>query len=105
MVDIVLIVLASALILGVVLRQVKVEGYLILPSIKDGKFQLNSLFYVIIGFLFGIPVLEQIYAGISPTEPLSLLVGFGAVFTSIYGANTLIDAVGTYATPDLPESS
>lgn len=99
MADIVLIVLVIALILAVVLRQIKSDGYLILPKIENGKFQLNALFYIIIGVIFGIPVIGQIYPTVNPLDALSILIGFAVVFTSIYGTNTLIDAAGTYATP------
>lgn len=99
MADIVLIVLVIALILAVVLRQIKSDGYLVLPKIENGKFQLNALFYIIIGVIFGIPVIGQIYPTVNPLDALSILIGFAVVFTSIYGTNTLIDAAGTYATP------
>lgn len=97
--DIVLTVLIIALILAVILRQIKSDGYLILPTIENGKFQLNALLYIIVGTFFGIPVIGQVYPTINPTDPLSLLLATGIVFTSVYGANTVIDATGTYITP------
>mgnify|MGYP007005627926 CR=1 FL=1 len=99
MTDVVLVVLLLGLILAVVLRQIKSDGYLILPKVEDGKFQLNALFYIIIGVIFGIPVIGQIYPSVNPLNALSILIGFAVFFTSIYGTNTLIDAAGTYATP------
>jgi len=99
MADINLIVLILALILAVVLRQVKSDGYLILPKIENGKFQLNALLYIIVGVFFGIPVIGQVYPTITPSDAISLLLAVGIVFTSVYGANTIIDAAGTYAAP------
>jgi len=97
--DFVLITLFSALLLAVVLRQIKSDGYLVLPQVENGKFQLNALFYIIIGVFTGIPVIQTVYTGINPSDGLSILVGFGIVFTSIYGTNTVIDAAGTYVAP------
>jgi hypothetical protein len=105
MIDYVLITLLLALILAVALRQIKSDGYLVLPKIENGKFQLNALFYILIGVFAGIPIIQTVYAGVHPTDGLSLLVGFGTVFTSIYGTNTLIDAAGTYAAPTEEETS
>jgi hypothetical protein len=99
MADIVLIVLVIALILAVVLRQIKSDGYLILPKVEDGKFQLNALFYIIVGVMFGIPIIGQVYPTITSGDTLTLLLGFGIVFTSIYGTSTLVDAAGTAVTP------
>lgn len=99
MTDVVLVVLLLGLILAVVLRQIKSDGYLILPKVEDGKFQLNALFYIIVGVMFGIPTIGQVYPTIIPGDILTLLLGFGIVFTSIYGTNTVIDAAGTYAAP------
>jgi hypothetical protein len=98
MIDIVLTVLLIALILAVILRQIKSDGYLILPKIENGKFQLNALFYILIGVFAGIPIIQTVYSGVNPTDGLSLLVGFGIVFTSIYGTNGLID----YAVTESP---
>ncbi len=98
MADIVLIVLVIALILAVVLRQIKSDGYLVLPKIENGKFQLNALFYILIGVFAGIPIIQTVYAGVHPADGLSLLIGFGTVFTSIYGTNGLID----YAVTESP---
>lgn len=91
MADVVLIVLVIALVLAVILRQIKSDGYLILPKIENGKFQLNALFYILIGVFAGIPIIQTVYAGVHPADGLSLLVGFGIVFSSIYGTNGLID--------------
>jgi hypothetical protein len=99
MAEFVLLLLIIALILAVILRQIKSDGYLILPKIEDGKFQLNALLYIIVGVFFGIPVIGQVYPTVSPADALSLLLAIGIVFTSIYGANTIIDAAGTAITP------
>lgn len=98
MIDIVLIALLSALILAVIMRQIKVDGFLILPTIKDGKFQLNSLLYIIIGVIFGLTIIGQIYPSVNPSDALSILLGFASVFTAVYGANTIIDTAGTAIT-------
>lgn len=95
--DLTLLILVIALILAVVLRQIKSDGYLILPRVEDGKFQLNAFLYIIVGIMAGIPIISQVYPTI--TDTMSLLVGFGIIFTSIYGTNTIIDAAGTAATP------
>lgn len=102
MISFVFVALILALILAVIFRQIKSDGYLILPKVENGKFQLNALFYIIIGFFFGIPIIGQVYPTINPTDAVSILLGIGIVFTSIYGTNTIIDAVGTYAAPSEP---
>lgn len=103
MAEIVLIVLLAALILAVILRQMKSDGYLILPRIEDGKFQLNALLYIIVGVFFGISVIGQVYPTVTPGDALTLLLAVGIVFTSVYGANTIIDATGTYVAPNTEE--
>ncbi len=95
MVDIVLIVLVIALILAVILRQIKTIGYILLPSIVDGKVQLNGLFNILVGIFFGIPVIGQIYVTVIAIEPLSILIGFGVVFTSVFGASSVIEYAAT----------
>jgi len=103
MIDYVLITLLTALILAVALRQIKSDGYLILPKIENGKFQLNALFYILIGVFAGIPTIQTVYPSVHPGDGLSLLVGFGIVFTSIYGTNGLIDYAVTISPIVEPE--
>lgn len=89
---VVLVVLVFAVILAVLARQAKSEGWNWKPGYNSNdKFQLNTILYLMVAVIFGIPIVAQIYTSVILTDPLSILVGFYGVFAAIFGTETLID--------------
>lgn len=82
-------------LLAVIARLFASAGWKLTPAIdeKTGKFQLNVIFIVLVGFVSAVPVVQSInLAG----DPVYVAI---TIFMAVYGAPAVIDKVGTAITP------
>lgn len=85
---------------GIVLRIVADRGYDLKPILyPDGKFQMNIVFTIVAGFFASIPAINLLAGQIVITDPMSILYGAFAVLVTAYGAPSLLNGIGTIATP------
>ena len=83
------------ILLAVIARLFASAGWKLTPAIdeKTGKFQVNVIFIILIGFVTAIPVLNTVNLN---GDPVYVAI---TIFLSVYGAPAVIDKVGTAITP------
>ena len=82
-------------VLGVVARIFASAGWKLTPAWNNGKFQVNIIPIILVGFLASVPILNSI--NVTGADPV---MAFITIFLAVYGAPAVLDKGLTSALPE-----